>query len=181
MAELVALLRAVNVGGRKLPMAELRELAAGIGFGDPRTYIQSGNLVFSSGLAPAEAAAALERAIADRFGFEAPAIVRTAAEWRAHVDANPFAGDEAVLPRMLHLIVSAAAPPREAADALAARADAGERVRIAGGALWIDFGGSVARSRLTPAAIDRALGSPATARNLNTAHTLLAMLEDREP
>jgi uncharacterized protein (DUF1697 family) len=63
MGRMVALLRAVNVGGRKLPMAELRALCAGLGWSDVATYIQSGNLVFA---APGKAEAIetkLERAI----------------------------------------------------------------------------------------------------------------------
>src|SRR4051812_37404015 len=81
MRRMVALLRAVNVGGRKLPMAELRALCAGLGWTDVATYIQSGNLVFT---APGKAEAieeVLETAIEKAFGLDVPVIVRTQAEW----------------------------------------------------------------------------------------------------
>ena len=60
MGRMVALLRAVNVGGRKLPMAELRALCAGLGWSDVATYIQSGNLVFTAPGKPDAIEAALE-------------------------------------------------------------------------------------------------------------------------
>ena len=100
----IALLRGINVGGRnKLPMAELRALAEGLGWTDVRTYIQSGNVVFraeamttaldarpATDVRPASAAEAeqgaysrleseLEDAIQERFGFSVPALVRSAA------------------------------------------------------------------------------------------------------
>ena len=60
MGRMVALLRAVNVGGRKLPMAELRALCAELGWEDVATYIQSGNVVFTADGKPAALEAALE-------------------------------------------------------------------------------------------------------------------------
>ena len=64
-----ALLRAVNVGGRKLPMAELRALCGELGWEDVETYIQSGNLVFDAEAGRPTLEAALEEAIKDRFGM----------------------------------------------------------------------------------------------------------------
>src|SRR5436853_6207191 len=90
MARLIALLRAVNVGGRKLPMAELRALCAGLGWEEVETYIQSGNVVFAAPGKPAALEAKLEKAIEERFGIDVPVIVRSAAEWSAYVEANPF-------------------------------------------------------------------------------------------
>ena len=72
MARLIALLRAVNVGGRKLPMAELRALCAELGWKDAETYIQSGNLVFTASGRPAALEEKLEKAIEERFGFQRP-------------------------------------------------------------------------------------------------------------
>ena len=66
MGRMVALLRAVNVGGRKLPMAELRALCGELGWQNVATYIQSGNVVFDADCTPAEAEAALEARISKR-------------------------------------------------------------------------------------------------------------------
>ena len=90
MARLIALLRAVNVGGRKLPMAELRALCGELGWKDARTYIQSGNLVFSASGKTETLEGQLEKGIKEKFGLDVPVIVRTAAQWAAYVAANPF-------------------------------------------------------------------------------------------
>ena len=82
----------------------------------------------------------------------------------------------------MHLYLTQSAPAPDAARQLAARATAGERAVLAGDALWIDYAASgIARSRLTPAAIDRACGSPATGRNVNTVLSLTGMLDARTP
>ena len=80
MARWVAWLRGVNVGkagaGRKaVPMAELRALAAELGWRGAQTYIQSGNLVFEARGSAASLARALEDAIVSRWGFEVPAVL----------------------------------------------------------------------------------------------------------
>lgn len=173
---MVALLRAVNVGGRKLPMAELRRLCGELGWSDVATYIQSGNIVFTAAGTLDAIAAALEAAIRERYGYEAPAIVRTAAQWAHYPPANPFpqiAKDE---PARLHLLLSKRPPAKGAEDAIQARAQADEEVRRAGDALWIHFPNGAGASKLTPALIDKAVGSPATARNYRTVATLLEML-----
>lgn len=179
MSELIVLMRAVNVGGRKLPMAELRELCCDLGFDRPETYIQSGNLLIGSPGSIAEARKKLAAAIEKTFGFEVPLIVRTANKWRGYVDGNPFVGDANVADKMLHLLLADRPPPAVAAEALQGHAQAGERVRIAGDALWIDYASGVADSKLTPARIDKAFGASATGRNLRTVLKLQAMIEER--
>src|SRR5688572_22236820 len=84
MGRKLALLRGVNVGGRVLPMAALRELCTGLGWREVRTYIQSGNVVFESDDKPAALEAALEAAITERFGFKVQVIVRTPAQWAVY-------------------------------------------------------------------------------------------------
>lgn len=176
MGRMVALLRAVNVGGRKLPMADLRTLCAGLGWRDIATYIQSGNIVFAATATPAAIEAALERAIRESFGYEAPAIVRTAARWATLAAGNPFAAAAEVEPSRLMLLLSKAPPAKGAEDIIQARATNGEKVRRAGDALWIHFPEGAGTSKLTPSLIDRAIGSSATSRNYRTVTTLLAML-----
>ncbi len=169
MATFVALLRAVNVGGRKVPMADLKALCAKLGYEDVQTYVASGNLVFSSSGAAGKVQTELQSAIEKRFKLEVPVVVRTAAQWKAYLD-NPFPQGVA---KVVHLALSQKAPDPGCAAALQARAVAGEKVKLVGDALWIDFADSgVARSKLTPSAIDKAVGSPTTARNWNTVQKL---------
>ena len=181
MQTFVALMRGINVGSaRKLPMADLRALCVRFGLEQPQTYIQSGNLVVGANGDNKALRQLLEKECAARFGFAVDVIVRTAAEWQGHVAANPFADDAKALPRMLHLYLARDPLKSGAGNALAQRAQAGERVNVAGGALWIDYGANgVARSKLSPFLIDQACGSPATGRNWNSVLKISKMVEDR--
>ena len=177
MGRMVALLRAVNVGGRKLPMAELRALCGKLGWEDIATYIQSGNVVFTAEGKTEAIETALEEAVAKDYGFEAPVIVRTAAQWAHYPPGNPFPKAARDEPNRLMLLLSKAPPAKGAEDGIQARATAGERVKRAGDALWIHFPQGAGTSKLTPSLIDRAIGSPATSRNYRTVTTLMEMLD----
>jgi len=177
MGRMVALLRAVNVGGRKLPMAELRSLCGELGWRDVATYIQSGNVVFSAdGMAEA-IETQLEDAIARQYGFAAPVMVRTAAQWASYPPGNPFPQAAKDEPNRLMLLLSKRPPARDAEDLIQARATEGEIVKRAGDVLWIHFPDGAGASKLSPAAIDRAIGSAATSRNHRTVVKLKEMLE----
>ena len=79
MTTWIALLRAVNVGGRNLVrMADLRDLLAASGYHDAQTLLQSGNLVFrGQGRSAAELEAVLERATQKRLGVDTDYFVRS--------------------------------------------------------------------------------------------------------
>ncbi len=162
----VALLRAVNVGGTgKLPMDELRELCAREGFGDVRTYIASGNVVFTAA-APADTVrSALEARLRTYAGKTVDVFVRTAREMALVRDENPFpeAAPNRVLVTFLH------EPP--AADTLTTlRGADGEEVRLGRREIYVHYDNGVARSKLViPAA------HVGTARNVNTVTRLAAM------
>jgi len=174
---MVALLRGINVGGnRRVPMAELRSVAEKCGLADVATYIQSGNLVFATALVPIEVESTLERAIEKRFGFAVEVIVRTAAAWSRYAAARAFPDAEEARPNFLHLALPKCKPIAGAAAALTQRAAAGERIVITSDALFIDYAAGVGKSKLTPAVLDRAVGSTVTARNWKTVLEIYAML-----
>jgi uncharacterized protein (DUF1697 family) len=177
VARFIALLRAVNVGGRKLPMAELKDLCAELGWTGVRTYIQSGNIVFDAEGEAEALEGRLETAIAKKFGFDAPVIVRSAAQWCEIVAANPFVAAAEKAPNWVLLGLAKQALKPDSATAIAAKGKAGERVEAAGEALWFDYPEGVGTSKLTPALIDRAAGSPVTARNWRTVLALQEMAE----
>lgn len=168
----IVLLRAINVGGRKLIMADLRKAAAARGLEGFRNYIQSGNLLLRSELDEADVEAMIEALIAEECGLRAIALARTADRFAEIVAANPFPDGA---PNQVHLCLTKAPPKPGADDAIAERARHGERVKIAGGALWIDFVAGAGESKLLPASLDKAAGSTVTARNWNTVQKLLAM------
>jgi len=165
----IALLRGINVSGHnQIPMAELRSLCARLGWGDVQTYIQSGNLVFTAGATQAALETELERAIERHFGFSVPVIIRAAADWPAYVRGNPFPEACQKEANKVLLTLSKAPPKAAAVEGLRARATNGEQVRQVGDAVWIYFSGGVGRSKLSPAVLDRLVGSPVTARNWRT-------------
>jgi uncharacterized protein (DUF1697 family) len=160
----VALLRGINVGGhRKVSMAELKAFAAAIGLQNPRTLLQSGNLVFESGLAPAELEALLEREAEARLGLATDFHVRTAAEWAELVARCPF--PEAAASDPSHLLVTVC---REAPEALKITGQGPERVHADGREIFVHYPVDVGNSRLR-------LSARGTARNWNTVLKLAAM------
>ena len=181
MRTFVALLRGINVGApRKLPMADLRGLCVKIGLDRPQTYIQSGNLLVDAKAGSVAVRCLLEKEIAARCGFAIDVIVRAATEWESYVAANPFVHDVKVLPKMVHLYLTRDPLKSGAVKALVQRAQSGERIDVARGALWIDYGtNGVAKSKLSPTLIDKACGSPATGRNWNSVLQIGKMIEDR--
>ncbi len=178
MGRFIALLRGINVGGNKrVPMAELRALGEGLGFTQVATYIQSGNLVFTASGTAAKHDAALERVLAKHFGFPVETLVRDARAWSAIVAANPLGQLAEQDPA--HVVVGFAQQKlrKEALAELRARAQGAERIELAADALWIHYADGIARSKLSPAVLDRCAGSTVTARNWRTVLELERMLE----
>lgn len=171
----LALLRGINVGGRNVvPMAGLREVCEGLGWGEVRTYIQSGNVVFRApgsrkGGGGAGLESALERGLEERFGLSISVVVRPAAAWARYVEGNPFREASTREPNLVMLCLSKAPPRPDAAEVLRGRAADGERVEVVGDAVWIHVPTGAGRSKLaSPAVLDRAVGSAVTARNWRT-------------
>lgn len=107
MTRCALLVRGVNVGGKKLVMAQLRELLTGLGLADVRTVLNSGNAVFTTGSTPADLEPLLESALADGLGVRARCLVRTGAELRAVLDGHPFPDLVTNGSRMIALLTSA--------------------------------------------------------------------------
>lgn len=162
----VALLRAVNVGGTgKLPMAELKAMCEACGFEDVRTYIASGNVVFTSALKEKQVAAALEERLHAYAGKPVGVLVRTADEMAAVLAANPFPN---AAPNRTVAIFLDAAPPADALE----KATGVRSEEMAPGAreIYVHYGDGMADSKLKiPAA------KAGTARNMNTIAKLAEM------
>jgi uncharacterized protein (DUF1697 family) len=178
MATYVALLRAVNVAGRNLiAMSDLRELAVQLGLGAPRTLLQSGNLVFESGTRdPAGLERVLERGVAEHLDLEIDFMVRSAADWQAILERNPFTGEAKNDPGHLLLMAFKQAPKAADVKALRAAIAGRERVEAVGAQAYLVYPDGIGRSRLTTASIERTLGTRGTARNWNTVVKLAVML-----
>ena len=172
----LALLRGINVGGRRLKMADLRALCAALGWEEVDTFIQSGNLLFRAAGAAAALEEALEARIRSAFAMEVPVIVRSRAQVDLCLAANPLVREAREAPNRLMLLFAKRKLAAGAAAAVEARGQAGERAVAAGGCLWLWFPQGSGRSKLTPSLLDRLVGSPATTRNHRTMTKLAAML-----
>jgi uncharacterized protein (DUF1697 family) len=156
----VALLRAVNLGARnKVPMAELRAALEAAGYGRVSTYIASGNVLLDGPADAAKLSAALERLVADSFGVETTAILRTPGQLAATVSAHPFD-----TPAETH-VAFLASPPDAAA---AAELDGAEEAVLSGADVFLRLPRGVHGSRLSVARLESLLGVPATLRNWRT-------------
>lgn len=173
---MVALLRGVNVGGRgTVAMADVRAAAEACGYTDVRSYIQSGNLVFSvpGRSSVTTVAGKLQRAIADTTSVQPEVIVRTRAELAAVVDANPFLvrGED---PAHLHVVLTQGPMGREGLASLDLAAYAPEEAEAVGTALYLLLPSGIGRSKLA-ADLARQKGPAGTTRNWRTITRLLAI------
>ena len=180
----IALLRGINVGGKNiLPMRDLSDIFSKAGCGDVRTYIQSGNVLFTATAKCAERISSEATAqIHKRFGFQSAVVVRTRKELRAIAADNPFlsgkrdAGDAG----SLHVAfltdaadrrrIAALDPARSPGDYLEVR-EPGRRE------VYLSLGNGVARSRFSNAWLDSTLATTSTLRNWRTVLKLLELSE----
>jgi uncharacterized protein (DUF1697 family) len=171
----VAMLRGINLGPkRRVAMADLRTLLTDAGYGDVRTYVQSGNVVLTSSAKAAAVQRELRTIISARFGFDVPVIVRSAAQLAAVVKADPL-GDVAEDPKRYQVSFLDAEPAPEAIARLRARAVGDERVVAERREIYAWHPAGIARSKLWSALAGTDLGVTATARNWTTVTTLLEM------
>ena len=180
MGSAVALLRAVNVAGSgTLAMADLRASATRAGAERVATVLQTGNLVFA--LSSAGGAAAWQSRLADALatdnGLRTEIIVRTRAAWADLIAQNPFADVAEDAPARLAVFALKDAAAGEKADTLAASITGPERIALRGNTLYAHYPDGMGRSKLTGQRIERALGTPATARNWNTVLKIMAALD----
>ena len=159
MTSYVALLRAVNVGGTgKLPMTELKAICVAEGFENVRTYIASGNVVFSTERSELEVKVALEKRLADYAGKPVRVAVRTAKEMKEVLRANPFPDAP---PNWTVAIFLDSPPPVDTLDLVKGRKD--EEVRLGKREIYVAFGAGMGRSKLKIP-----IEAGGTARNINT-------------
>jgi uncharacterized protein (DUF1697 family) len=172
MGSFVALLRGVNVGGKTIvSMAALKVAFEEFGATDVRTYIQSGNVVFSHTRSTQELESALEAMIAEHTGRDVDVMLRTATQMQALVDHNPYRHATGTT---LHVSFLKAPSDKAALARLDLGRFAPEAVTPVGRELYLYLPNGMGRSKL---AVElNKLKAPATARNWNTVTKLLEML-----
>jgi uncharacterized protein (DUF1697 family) len=173
----VALLRGINLGGRRIPMPELAALFAKAGCTDARTYIASGNVIFRADAALAKKIPALIGAeIKRRYGFDSPILVRSTKQMSTIAAGNPFLRRKCD-PKWLHVVFLSGTPVPAAVAALDPQRSPGDEFVVKGGEIYLHLPNGAARSKLTNQYFDSTLKTVSSGRNWNTVTTLLEMMQ----
>jgi uncharacterized protein (DUF1697 family) len=162
----IAMLRGVNVGGRKVPMADLRAIFDALGHTDVRTYIQSGNVVFTAKGKDATIRSEIEQALQREFGFEVAVLLRTPAELAQVVERNPFGKDA-------YVTFLDDAPERKQIAAIDASVYAPDEFTVVGKEIFVRCPNGYGRTKINNTFFERKFATKATTRNWNTVTLLL--------
>ena len=166
----IALLRAINVGGNStIRMAELRSLGERLGFVSVTTLLQSGNLTFEADEAdPSKLEQRCEKAVEEHFGVATTFFIRTAPQWQALIEANPFTAEAREDPSHLLVLPAKDAIAETEVEALRGAIRGRESVAAGERCLYAVYPDGIGTSKLTNKVIERHLGTLVTGRNWNT-------------
>jgi uncharacterized protein (DUF1697 family) len=183
MQTLIAFLRGINMTGHNsLKMKDLSDLFIDLGFSDVETYIQSGNVIFSSPgkLPEREISDLLRKAIFERFGYSVPVILRTIGELKRVLSANQFSSEESFDNTKMAVIFLNEFPSALKIRDLAVINTSPEKYEISGREIFIYCPDGFGRSRLYSNFFDKKLGVVGTGRNWKTINSILEIAEKRE-
>jgi uncharacterized protein (DUF1697 family) len=172
----VALLRSVNVAGHgRIAMDELRASFGALGYSDVTTYIQTGNVLFSTGSkSEAGIAAAIEQRLAEDFGDAPAVIIRSIPDLMRVGSASPYAKAGAD-PARHHVTFLATRPSKAALDAFALPPSGRDELVVAGKEVYVHTPDGYADTKYTGTFLERRLGVVSTTRNWNTVTKLCAL------
>jgi len=175
MMTYIAMLRGINVGrGKAVKMERLRTSFTALGFGEVRTYVQSGNVVFQSER-KSELIRTIEAKIQHDFGFTVPVLIKTSKELAQIVRDNPLLRVKGIDVSKLHVTFLSDAPPKTAAKVLEDLATTRERFRILNCEIYLYCPDGYGNSKLTNNTIEKKFSLVATTRNWRTVNALLEM------
>lgn len=182
MPVLISMLRGINVGGHnKINMQALRALYEALKFEGPRTYVQSGNVIFQTKekISPA-LVKKIQNAIEREFGCRPEVILRTTSELRKAIAATPFPSHRGLEPGKILVTFLAAEPGPEAQAALLKLKSYPEELHLKGRELYIYFPNGAGRSKLPWSSVEKHFKTTGTARNWNSVTKMLGIAEEME-
>ena len=174
----LALLRGINVGGKNvLPMKDLVQVFVDAGCSDVRTYIQSGNVIFRAPLRvlPGLPVGITSR-IAERFGYQIPVVLRTAAQLAEAIASNPFLESGANL-KPLHVMFLADAAGAQAIAKLDPNRSPPDRFMVRNSEIYLHLPNGAGTTKLTNGYFDSKLATVSTGRNWATVLKLLELMQ----
>ena len=174
MPTYVAMLRGINLGSRKrVAMADLVELFTGLGHTDVSTYLQSGNVVFTSRRKDqTRLSGQIERQLEDHLGFPVTVVVRSGAEMAGVVERTPFLDREGS-PASLHVTFLAGEPKGDGVARIDPAVYAPDEFAVVGREVHLHCPNGYGRSKLDNAFWEKRLGVAATTRNWKTVTSLV--------
>ena len=179
MTTFVSLFRGINVGGHQaVRMDELKDLHASLGLKDVVTYIQSGNVVFTSDNADlAQLPSQIEDGFAQKFGFRVKVMVRTSAQLREIIENNPFQNQPTKESKWMLVLFLATRPESTALEDFKKTYVGPEELYLIGQELYIYYPNGVGRSKLPLTLIEKKLKTLGTGRNWNTILQLQKLIQ----
>jgi len=182
MPKYLALLRGINVNGKKIiKMEELRSLMETVGYGDVQTYIQSGNIIFTStGRSKIKIAAGIEALIEGHYGFDVTVFLLDRADVEMAVDNNPFVSirePEGPGSKKLYVTFLSGTPSEDNMQKLRDAPIGHDLIELVDNVLYFKLNTKASESKLSNNLIESKLQVKATTRNWNTTLKLLQILE----
>ncbi|MDE2750094.1 MAG: DUF1697 domain-containing protein [Chloroflexota bacterium] len=176
----VSLLRGINVGGHnKIRMADLRALYASLGFGEARTLLQSGNVVFETSEGDLTLVGRqIEAGIRRDFGHDIRVIMRSSADFETIFSRHRFSAEQLLETKKLVIVFLSGEAAPAAVDDLRSKNPGREVIHADGSELFVFYRDGQARSKLDNSRIERALGLQSTARNWNSCNKLLKLFAE---
>lgn len=179
MPVLISMLRGVNLGPHnRIKMDALRVLYESLQLEDPRTYVQSGNVIFrTKEKNPAKLAKKIQGGIEKEVGFRPEVILRTIEELRQSLAVNPFRNRRDLEPSKLLITFLSAEPAAEAPATIRGLNVQREELYLIGRELYIYFPDGIGKSNLPWSSVEKLIGVTGTARNLNSVVKMLEIAE----
>ena len=179
MTRFVSLFRGINVGGHQaVRMDALKELHQSLGLQEVATYIQSGNVVFTSdGADVTHIQKDIEDGFAQKFGFQAKVMVRTADEFNVIIENNPFQNQPMKELKWVVAMFLASHPINTAQEEIQKTYTGPEELHIIGREVYIYYPEGIGRSKLSNVFLEKKLKTMGTARNWNTVLRLQQMMQ----
>jgi uncharacterized protein (DUF1697 family) len=173
----LSFLRGVNVGGKKVPMSDVRILYDELGFKNITTYIQSGNVIFESKLTASASEKKIEKKLLEKFDFDVSVIIRTKDELSSAIKKNPFLKEKNIVEDKLYVTFLANEPDMALVKKLMESDPGPERFVIKEKEIYLYCPAGYGEAKLNNNFFEKKLKVIATTRNWRTTNILLEMMD----
>jgi len=182
MTTYISILRGINVGGHnQVKMDALRQLYAELGYSSIQSYIQSGNVIFASGLSDINY---LEKNIREKifetFGLKVSVLVMTIVELKTVLENNPYIKDTMKNPAFIHLTFLSGIPDKELVEKIPTGYYLPDEFYISGKTIYLYCPAGYGNTKLSNNFFENKFRLTATTRNLKTSSVLLSMAENQK-